>query len=87
MAAGLAAFRPRRIVTAHDAFGWLAARYGLEQQAIAGLSPDQEPDARPGSVRLIDLVEDEGITIFTRPCSPRRWPTPWPGRPGCTRPC
>ena len=65
MAAGLEGCRQRRIVTAHEAFGWLAARYGLEQEAIAGLSPDQEPDARH-LAELVDLVEAEGITtIFT----------------------
>ncbi len=65
LAAGLSTCRQRRIVTAHEAFGWLAARYGLEQVAIAGVSPDQEPDARHLG-ELADLVEREGIsTIFT----------------------
>ena len=65
MAAGLTSCREHRIVTAHEAFGWLAARYGLEQEAIAGLSPDQEPDARH-LAELADLVETEGITtVFT----------------------
>ena len=53
------------IVTAHDAFGWLAKRYGLEQQAIAGISPDQEPSA-DRLAELADLVEAQGVTtIFT----------------------
>jgi zinc transport system substrate-binding protein len=35
---------PRReIVTTHAAFGYLAARYGLKQLPIMGLSPDSEP--------------------------------------------
>ncbi len=35
---------PRRdIVTSHAAFGYLAARYGLKQIPIMGLSPDSEP--------------------------------------------
>jgi zinc transport system substrate-binding protein len=63
LAAGLASCRQRRIVTAHEAFGWLAARYGLEQRAIAGLSPDEEPDARH-LAELVDLVEQEGITTI-----------------------
>jgi len=38
---------PRReIFTAHEAFGYLAARYGLTQYPLTGLSPDAEPSAR-----------------------------------------
>jgi zinc transport system substrate-binding protein len=52
------------IVTTHAAFGYLAAAYGLRQEAI-GLEPHVEPSAR----RLADVkafVEREGIsTIFT----------------------
>lgn len=53
------------IVVAHDAFGRLADRYDLTQEAIAGLSPEAEPD--PARLaELTDLVEDEGITtVFT----------------------
>jgi zinc transport system substrate-binding protein len=55
----------RTIVTAHDAFGHLARRYGLEQQGIAGISPDDEPSAAR-IAELADLVEREGVTtIFT----------------------
>jgi len=31
------------IITSHEAFGYLAARYGLRQVGIMGLSPDAEP--------------------------------------------
>ncbi len=53
------------MVTSHDAFGYLAARYGLEVEGIAGLSPDAEPD--PARLaELADLAEEEGVTtIFT----------------------
>lgn len=62
---GLAHCDRRKIVTSHAAFGWLAARYHLTQEAIAGLAPDQEPDpARLAA--LADLVEADGLTtIFT----------------------
>ena len=33
----------RELVTSHAAFGYLADRYGLEQVAITGLSPEAEP--------------------------------------------
>jgi zinc transport system substrate-binding protein len=53
------------LVTSHDAFGYLAARYGLQQQGVAGLSPEDEPDpARLGE--LAQLARDEGVTtVFT----------------------
>ena len=63
--AGLADCDRRVIVTAHEAFGYLARRYGLEQVAIAGLSPDAEPDPRR-LAELTDLVRQRGVTtIFT----------------------
>lgn len=51
----------RTFVTAHAAFGALAERFGLTQESIAGLSPDEEPDPRRLS-QLTDLVRDRGIT-------------------------
>lgn len=61
MAGGLATCDRRQFVTAHDAFGYLAARYRLEQLAIAGLSPEVEPDAgRLGD--LADQIEATGTT-------------------------
>ena len=53
------------IVTAHEAFGYLAKRYGLEQQGVAGLSPDAEPDAKR-IAQLTDLVKRDHIkVVFT----------------------
>ena len=62
---GLATCERRVIVTAHAAFGHLAERYDLEPRAIAGTSPEAEPD--PATLaRLADEVADEGVTtIFT----------------------
>jgi zinc transport system substrate-binding protein len=40
---GLATCRSRELVTGHNAFGYLAARYGLTQVGITGLTPDEEP--------------------------------------------
>jgi zinc transport system substrate-binding protein len=53
------------LVTSHEAFGYLASRYGLRQEGVAGLSPDAEPDpARLGE--LADLARDRGVTtVFT----------------------
>lgn len=58
---GLATCRRREIVTSHSAFFYLARRYGLEQLAVAGLSPGVEPDAgRLAS--LSDQIKAKGVT-------------------------
>jgi zinc transport system substrate-binding protein len=53
------------LVTSHESFGYLAARYGLRQEGVAGLSPDAEPDpARLGE--LAQLARGQGVTtVFT----------------------
>jgi zinc transport system substrate-binding protein len=62
---GLADCASATIVTAHAAFGWLAEAYGLKQEAISGLSPEQEPDPRR-LAQLVDLVRDRHVTtVFT----------------------
>jgi zinc transport system substrate-binding protein len=62
---GLASCERHEIVTSHDAFGYLARRFGLRQHAISGLSPESEPD--PAKLaELADLVRRDGLTtIFT----------------------
>jgi zinc transport system substrate-binding protein len=64
-ATGLASCATKQLVTSHAAFGYLAARYGLTQVPIAGLSPDQEPSAK----QLADVaatVKAAGVkTIFS----------------------
>jgi zinc transport system substrate-binding protein len=42
---GLKACACTDLVTSHNAFGYLAQRYGLTQIGISGLTPDQEPNA------------------------------------------
>jgi zinc transport system substrate-binding protein len=59
--AGLADCARSEIVTAHDAFSYLADRYGLHQIPIAGVSPESEPD--PDRLAdLTELVESLGVT-------------------------
>lgn len=63
--AGLSDCARRGIVTAHEAFGRLTSRYGLTHEAIAGLSPETEPEP-DRLARLADLVRRQGVTtIFT----------------------
>ncbi|MGY1820922.1 metal ABC transporter substrate-binding protein [Geodermatophilus sp. SYSU D00079] len=63
--AGLADCAVDTLVTSHDAFGYLAARYGLEVVGISGLSPSQEP----GPAQLAEiatLVRERGVTtVYT----------------------
>ncbi|MBO3084021.1 metal ABC transporter substrate-binding protein [Cellulomonas fengjieae] len=63
-AAGLQQCGSRTFVTSHDAFGYLADRYDLDQVGISGIDPDAEPSpARLAEVK--DIVRDEGVsTIF-----------------------
>ncbi len=57
---GLSDCRRDTVVVSHDAFGYLA-RYGVQFEAINGLSPDAEPN--PATLaELADLIEDEGVT-------------------------
>ena len=63
--AGLADCARREILTAHEAFGRLAGRYGLTQESITGLSPETEPEP-DRLAELADLVRRRGVTtIFT----------------------
>lgn len=60
-AAGLATCERDTIVVSHDAYGYLADKYDLEQVAIAGLDPDTEPSpARLAEIGKV--VEAEGVT-------------------------
>ncbi|MBI5123662.1 zinc ABC transporter substrate-binding protein [Candidatus Roizmanbacteria bacterium] len=43
---GLATCKQKNIITSHAAFGYLAARYGLNQVAVSGVSPDAEPSSQ-----------------------------------------
>jgi zinc transport system substrate-binding protein len=64
-AAGLRNCARRTIVTAHEAFGYLVHRYGLTQDAIAGIDPEQEPNA-DRIAQLADLALNQHVTtIFT----------------------
>jgi zinc transport system substrate-binding protein len=59
--AGLANCDRHEIVTSHEAFAYLAQRYGLEQIPITGLSPEAEP--QPADLaRVVQVVKDRGVT-------------------------
>lgn len=69
---GLSSCARTEMVTSHDAFGYLADRYGLDQVAISGLSPEDEPSPR----RLAEVArfaQEQGVTtiFFEELVSPR----------------
>jgi zinc transport system substrate-binding protein len=57
---GLASCERTTTVVSHQAFGYLA-RYGLDFEAIAGLSPDAEATAAD-LAHLQELITDDGVT-------------------------
>jgi len=60
---GLAACANQVIVTSHNAFGYLAQRYGLTQVGITGLTPEDEPS--PGELAAVaDFVEAHHVTTI-----------------------
>lgn len=62
-ASGLETCESRTIVTSHRAFAYLADTYDLKQIAIAGITPDEEPD--PKSLQAVArAAEDDGVTVI-----------------------
>ncbi|MCW2615649.1 MAG: periplasmic solute binding protein [Frankiales bacterium] len=72
LAAGLEDCERREIVTSHNAFGYLAERYDLEQVAVTGLTPESEPTPRR-LAEVQQLAEERGVTtiFFEELVSPR----------------
>ena len=63
-AAALSSCAHRELITSHDAFGWLADRYGLITVPIAGVSPDAEPSAERLAELTALVAEYDATTIF-----------------------
>lgn len=64
MDAGLSTCANKDLVTSHNAFGYLARKYGLHQVGITGLTPEDEPSAKDLAA-VTKLVKDDGVnTIY-----------------------
>ncbi|GGK61536.1 metal ABC transporter substrate-binding protein [Ornithinimicrobium pekingense] len=64
---GLRECASRQVVTTHDAFGYLGARYDLEVTGITGISPESEPSpARLAEVTRL-VQELDVSTVYTEP--------------------
>ncbi|MGW2097365.1 metal ABC transporter substrate-binding protein [Streptomyces olivaceoviridis] len=61
---GLAHTRSKVFITTHAAFGYLAERYGLTEEAVSGLDPESEPSA--ARVRDLErMAKADGVsTVF-----------------------
>ncbi|MGI5454666.1 metal ABC transporter substrate-binding protein [Streptomyces sp. CA-249302] len=58
---GLANTRTKVFITTHAAFGYLAERYGLTEEAINGLDPESEPSA--ARVKALEsMAKADGVT-------------------------
>lgn len=61
---GLAGCENKDVVTSHNAFGYLADRYGLVQVGITGLTPDEEPSPQDLASITAFVEENEVTTIY-----------------------
>jgi zinc transport system substrate-binding protein len=61
--AGLSSCQKKDFVTSHAAFGYLAATYGINQIAISGVSPDEEPSSQK-LAEVANLVKQKDIKII-----------------------
>ncbi|UCA49218.1 metal ABC transporter substrate-binding protein [Streptomyces sp. WA6-1-16] len=61
---GLKTPSTRTFITTHSAFGYLAERYGLTQQGIAGIDPEAEPS--PARIQEIHTIaeKEKATTVF-----------------------
>jgi zinc transport system substrate-binding protein len=60
---GLASCQLKTFVTSHQAFAYLAKRYGLQMVGIAGLTPDAEPT--PARIKEVqDIVREHKVTTI-----------------------
>ncbi len=61
---GLEKASTRTFITTHSAFGYLAARYGLEQEGISGVGPESEPS--PARIKELQEIakKDRVTTVF-----------------------
>ena len=64
--------RQRLLVTAHDAFGYFAARYGLEVDSIQGLSTESEANLARIEALVRSMVERRIPAVFSESSVPDR---------------
>ena len=60
---GLSECKSTTFITSHDAFGYMAKRYGLTQESIAGFSPENEPSGERLN-ELSKLAKDKNAKVI-----------------------
>lgn len=70
--AGLAQCAQNTVITAHEAFGYVAERYNFTAEAITGISPDEEPSSSK-LAKLTEMAKQKQIKyiFFESLVSPR----------------
>jgi zinc transport system substrate-binding protein len=61
---GLQSCKKDVIITNHNAFSYLAARYGFHVEAVSGLAPEAQPNAKKIAKLMEDIKKDGLKTIF-----------------------
>jgi zinc transport system substrate-binding protein len=51
------------IFVTHDAFGYIARRYGFKQQGIIGVSADEQPSTQT-IAQIVDMMQQTGTYVF-----------------------
>ena len=69
---GLERCESRVVVTSHRAFGYLADRYRLRQVPIAGISPDEEPNARSMAAVAAEARREKVTVVFFESLVPKK---------------
>lgn len=68
----LASCKSKVLVTSHAAFGYIADRYGLTQAAIAGITPEAEPNPQ-SLAALAKYARSKGVkTVYFETLVPKR---------------
>jgi zinc transport system substrate-binding protein len=66
-AAGLSTKQKDAIFVSHEAFGYLASRYGFEQHGVIGLSADEQPSAIAIANIVNLMIEHETFVVYVDP--------------------
>jgi len=62
----------RKVLTAHDAFGYYGAAYGVTFLSPVGLSTDEEPSAKAVAALIRQMKREDIRTVFVENMSDRR---------------
>lgn len=65
--AGLSNVGKHTIFVSHEAFGYLAHRYGFEQHGVIGISADEQPTTATIANLVDEMVEHQIYTVYVDP--------------------